>query len=313
MQFHINTDQRRAEEWGLSLPEAFLFSYLHSHIDWARDLGDGFRWVAKSVMMEQVPLAATSDRTTTRLLKSLREKGLIETSTLDGLPAIRVTDKGQVWLSPAPKVARGVAKSPNRRQVPRQVGEGAHAKVATNHINKTIIETREHITCARERPHTREGGTPVPEKITEPKPSIAPSAPVDAPTVDEDPPSSSKKKAASTPSVKNGYTIEFDELWSAYPRREGGNPKKRAYRAYIARLREGVTHEEIKKGVHRYAEHIRASKNEGTRYVLQAATFFGPDERWAEEYDTKKRPIGTPHTAEDFAAIDYGPAPIFKF
>jgi hypothetical protein len=76
----------------------------------------------------------------------------------------------------------------------------------------------------------------------------------------------------------------FDEAWKAYPRRDGDNPRKRAEKAWQARVRSGVLPEELLDGVKRYAAFVRAKGKEGTEYVMQAATFFGPDERWKSDY-----------------------------
>src|SRR5699024_11559609 len=35
------------------------------------------------------------------------------------------------------------------------------------------------------------------------------------------------------------YPQEFEDLWALRPRRDGGNPKRQAFNAYKARLREG--------------------------------------------------------------------------
>lgn len=86
------------------------------------------------------------------------------------------------------------------------------------------------------------------------------------------------------------YSPEFEEAWRLYPKREGGNPKRTAYRAWNARLEEGVRPEELIEAVKRYAAYIEAREEaEGPgsrRYVLQAATFFGPNERWKDDYET---------------------------
>lgn len=76
----------------------------------------------------------------------------------------------------------------------------------------------------------------------------------------------------------------FEEAWRLYPKRAGGNPKKAARKAWEARIREGATPEELRTGVERYAEYARAADREGTEYVMQAATFFGPNERWRDDY-----------------------------
>ena len=74
-----------------------------------------------------------------------------------------------------------------------------------------------------------------------------------------------------------GYSEDFERAWKAYPKRAGDNPKARAAKAWNARLREGCTPEEMLAGVERYAKWVREQDREGTEYVKQAATFFGPD------------------------------------
>lgn len=74
-------------------------------------------------------------------------------------------------------------------------------------------------------------------------------------------------------------------VWSAYPKRAGSNSKSAALKAYRARLRSGVDPSDILAGVRRYAAYLTATGKVGTEYVKQAATFFGPNEHWAEPWD----------------------------
>lgn len=76
----------------------------------------------------------------------------------------------------------------------------------------------------------------------------------------------------------------FDAAWTAYPKRAGGNSKTLARKAFEARLRTGVKPEALLSGVERYAAFVRATGKEGTEYVKQAATFFGPSEHWLEDW-----------------------------
>lgn len=91
-------------------------------------------------------------------------------------------------------------------------------------------------------------------------------------------------RTTSTTAGKPALPPGFEEFWSVFPRRAGGNPKTRAVKAYRARLRDGHTPEVMLEGARRYAEFIRATGKEGTEYVLQAATFVGSDKRFQEEW-----------------------------
>jgi hypothetical protein len=77
---------------------------------------------------------------------------------------------------------------------------------------------------------------------------------------------------------------EFIHIRSAYPKRGGSQPWPKALKAAQARIREGDTWTDLLDGVSRYAEFVRATGKEGTEYVLQAATFFGPDKRYLEPW-----------------------------
>jgi hypothetical protein len=77
---------------------------------------------------------------------------------------------------------------------------------------------------------------------------------------------------------------EFETAWTTYPSRSGDNPKRRALKAWRARRKAGVSAADLLAGVERYARYVRSTGQEGTESVMQAATFFGPDERWGEPY-----------------------------
>lgn len=77
----------------------------------------------------------------------------------------------------------------------------------------------------------------------------------------------------------------FSDCWSVYPKRDGGNNRNAALKAYRARLRAGASAVEMLAGVNRYAAFCKAKGLVGGPYVKQAATFFGPDQHWLEAWD----------------------------
>lgn len=81
-----------------------------------------------------------------------------------------------------------------------------------------------------------------------------------------------------------GYTPEFVRAWSLYPKRAGGNSKADASKAFAARVKAGVPADELIAGTERYAAFIRATGREGSEYVKQAATFYGPSAHYAEPW-----------------------------
>ena len=99
-----------------------------------------------------------------------------------------------------------------------------------------------------------------------------------------------KKKTVSKPRAsKDEYSEDFLEIWQIYPARSGANPKKRAATAFEKRISEGLlNHEEIYfelfQGARRYAKFCDATGKTGTEYVMQAATFFGPDRHYENDW-----------------------------
>lgn len=98
--------------------------------------------------------------------------------------------------------------------------------------------------------------------------------------------STTASTTASTSTKKLGAEVEgFADCWALYPKRTGGNSRHDALRAYTARLRDGHSPEVLRAGVERYATFVRATGREGTEFVKQAATFFGPGLHFLDPWD----------------------------
>ena len=93
-------------------------------------------------------------------------------------------------------------------------------------------------------------------------------------------------------SAKQDYSPDFETAWQAYPKRAGGNSKSGAWKAWKARLKDGVNPEAMLAGVKRYAAYARATGSVGTQFVKQAATFFGPDRHFEELWQAPSAPGG---------------------
>jgi len=77
----------------------------------------------------------------------------------------------------------------------------------------------------------------------------------------------------------------FSAAWAAYPRRAGGNPKRKAASSYRARLRDGARAADLLAGVERYRQYCEATGKVGTEFVMQAARFFGPDRSYEDAWE----------------------------
>ncbi len=81
------------------------------------------------------------------------------------------------------------------------------------------------------------------------------------------------------------YPAEFEAAWKEYPPRPGSS-KKLSFKAWSARLKEGVKPETLLEAVKRYAAYCVAERKE-PQFTLDPATFFGPNERYAADWTPK--------------------------
>lgn len=87
---------------------------------------------------------------------------------------------------------------------------------------------------------------------------------------------------------KSEYTDEFEWLWSNYPERSGGKgDKRKAFQNCQARIKEGEDWKTLARFMKAYEEHCKKEGKLGTGYVLQFTTFFGPGERYKDDYSEK--------------------------
>lgn len=94
--------------------------------------------------------------------------------------------------------------------------------------------------------------------------------------------STTKQEVITRKKLSLSSDSKFEEAWRAYPKREGGNSKQAALKAWTARVREGVDPEILMAATQAYAVAMQKAGNAGSRYVRQAATFFGPDRHFEE-------------------------------
>ena len=113
-------------------------------------------------------------------------------------------------------------------------------------------------------------------------------------------------------SARQEYSPEFEQAWQEYPKRAGGNSKSAAFKAWKARIREGVTPETMLDGVKRYAAWVRVSGNTGTQFVKQASTFFGPDRHFEESWEVPAVSAARredPYFKASYDNVDYSQIP----
>lgn len=84
---------------------------------------------------------------------------------------------------------------------------------------------------------------------------------------------------------KNMYSVEFLGFWEIYPRQTN---KKGAYKKWIATKKREKDMDTVMQGVEVYAAECKRKKT-SIDFILNPATFLGPDEHW-REYAEKYKP-----------------------
>lgn len=80
---------------------------------------------------------------------------------------------------------------------------------------------------------------------------------------------------------KNIYSVHFESFWKNYPRKK---EKSKAYKCYLARLKDGFSEEQLLTACINYAADCDHTKRE-ERYIKLCATFLGPNTPFVDYFD----------------------------
>ncbi|WP_310569844.1 hypothetical protein [Gemmatimonas sp.] len=97
----------------------------------------------------------------------------------------------------------------------------------------------------------------------------------------------------------NTYPHDFEVFWECYPKRAGTGAKLDAHKEWTARLRDGVSAEEMLAGAKRYAIFCDATGKSNTRWVMQGERFLGKGAHYTElwELDAPPKDLNSEPTA----------------
>ncbi len=76
----------------------------------------------------------------------------------------------------------------------------------------------------------------------------------------------------------NGYSLEFENFWKEYPRKEG---KATAYRKWNSRIKDGFPPEALIKAAELYSSQMQTEGRQ-RKHIKLASTFLGPDLHFKE-------------------------------
>lgn len=97
----------------------------------------------------------------------------------------------------------------------------------------------------------------------------------------------------------------FDDAWKLYPKRNGGNSRQDALKAWNARIASGEDPAAMVAGTLNYRRWCEATNKINTEFVKLAATFYGPSKHYLDSYELPDAPLD-PLAAAAIAARDKG-------
>ncbi|RDL25087.1 hypothetical protein [Serratia fonticola] len=277
----------------IGLNEAVVLQQIHYWMNSSRHTYDARRWVYNSVTNWQKQFPFWSESTVKRALLSLEKQGMVSSANYNRDPR----DQSK-WYSINYDALEALEQQ--QKRVNDALGQiDPMEQVNVTQCNEpTCTNAQGQIEPMRQVNMTQ----PLPETTTENTQEITPEIKTPGAQADAGTPTKPKKQVSE-------YSDEFEHAWSEYPRREGSNPKNKAYQAWGARIREGVRVDAMLAGLRRYAEFCKAKGQVGTGFVMQAARFFGP----GREFETDWK-VSTPQSGfggnrppiGNFESQDYG-------
>lgn len=97
------------------------------------------------------------------------------------------------------------------------------------------------------------------------------------------------------------YSMCFEQFWDVYPRKK---EKARAYKCYLARLKDGFSEDELLQAAVNYANECKKQKTD-ERYIKLAATFIGVNSSFVDWIERGGNAVGKENQSRGQAADFY--------
>lgn len=85
------------------------------------------------------------------------------------------------------------------------------------------------------------------------------------------------------------YSPEFEEAWKARVRRDGNDPKRAGWKAWVRTIRAGADPELLARRIREYRAWCEDRGHAGTERAMRFSTFLGPDAPWEQDWAVKLR------------------------
>lgn len=132
MQYSLFIDQVHTVEWGLSLSEAAVFSFIAGATGWAAtEIIDGkhYRFLSRNKVLTELPAISDKPDTIYRIFKALSAKGVISYVKHKGRDFVLLTAKGLAWGR------KNSEKNPDSQAHENDFGENSEIFPESSEIN----------------------------------------------------------------------------------------------------------------------------------------------------------------------------------
>ena len=224
MQYTVTINQAKALEWGLNSQQALLFAFVYECPSWANpiktDTGIYFA-LSKSKIVDELPLLTDKPDTAYRLLKALRDAGLIELSSTSSITLIRLTAKAKEWnrkldgsekyptsdaLDGRKKIRSTSDKSPSKVGKKSEAGsEKSPTNQGTNNQGTNQVTSNQDLQDGSDKPTQSGGLVLVVDRIEAPRVEI----PADMP--------GPKDQSCKTFKAWANYAMAYRKRYSTWP------------------------------------------------------------------------------------------------
>jgi DNA-binding transcriptional ArsR family regulator len=160
MRYTTKLNNQKCLEWGLSLSESVVFSWLYELPSWADTITDGgkiYYFAHRTKAIEELPLVTEKEDTMYRHYKSLEEKGLVETKKMNGKDFIALSDKAKTWNELGKKSDNSEKNPSELGKISEKVAFTPYSMISTTNDKELTEEIFE--TFRRAYPGSKNGHT----------------------------------------------------------------------------------------------------------------------------------------------------------
>ena len=116
MRYNSQINNVKANEWGLNIQLAYLFSWFYELPSWAESVtieGESYYFASKNKAVNELPLLTDKPDTMYRYYKKLENLDLVNIKKIDGKDYVNLTSKSKEWNSSLGRESDNSENNPN--------------------------------------------------------------------------------------------------------------------------------------------------------------------------------------------------------